>query len=49
MYVGVLVVPEEESEGEERQVIICPLEAGKAGEGDHCDEKFLDVLQHFNS
>ena len=30
-YVGVLVVPEEEGEREERQIVVCPLEAGETG------------------
>jgi len=49
MYIGVLVLPEEESEREERQVVVCSLEAAEAGEDDHGDEEFFDVLQHFNS
>ena len=40
------VLPEEESEGEEGQVVVCTLEAGEAGYDDHCDEKFLYVLDH---
>jgi len=49
MYIGVLVLPEEESEREERQVVVCSLEAAEAGEDDHGDEELFDVLQHFNS
>lgn len=49
MYIGVLVLPKEEGEGEEGQVVVCSLEAAEAGEDDHGDEEFFDVLQHFNS
>lgn len=41
-----LVLPEEEGKGEEGKVVICALEAGEAGEGDHCEEEFFDVLDH---
>lgn len=44
-----LVLPKEEGEGEQRQVVVCSLEAGKAGKDDHAQEELLDVLQHFNS
>lgn len=45
-YIGMLVVPEEEGEGEKGQVVICSLEAGKAGEDDHGEKEFLDMLDH---
>jgi hypothetical protein len=38
IYIGVLVVPKEESKGEERQVIVCSLEAGEAGDDNHGEE-----------
>ena len=43
-----LVVPEEEAEGEERQIVVRSLEAGEAGEADHGEEQLFDVLDHFN-
>ena len=43
-----LVVPEEEGEGEERQIVVCSLETSEAGEADHGEEKLFDVLDHFN-
>jgi hypothetical protein len=42
----VLVLPEEEGEGEEGQVVVRPLEAGEAGERDHRQEELLDMLDH---
>ena len=42
-----LVVPEEEGECEERQVVVCSLEAGEAGEDNHGQEQLLYVLDHF--
>jgi len=42
----VLIFPQEEGKGEERQVVICSLKAGKAGQSDHDYEHFLNVLDH---
>lgn len=41
-----LVLPEEESKGEEGKVVVCALEASEAGEGDHREEELFDVLDH---
>lgn len=41
-----LVLPEEEGKGEERKVVVCALETGETGEGDHREEELLDVLDH---
>ena len=46
MYIWMFILPEEESECEERQVIVCSLEASEARDDDHSDEEFLDVLNH---
>jgi hypothetical protein len=43
----VLVVPEEEGEGEQRQVVVRTLEARETGQGDHRQEQLLYVLDHF--
>ena len=40
------VVPEEEGEGEEGEVVVGSLEAGEAGENDDGEEEFFDVLNH---
>jgi hypothetical protein len=42
----VFVVPEEEGEGEEGQVVVGALETGEAGQRDHHQEEFLHVLDH---
>ena len=41
-----LVVPQEVSEGKERQVVVGSLEAGEAGKNDDGEEEFFDVLDH---
>ena len=41
-----LVLPEEEGEGEKRKVVVRALEAGETSESDHCEEELLDVLDH---
>ena len=48
MYIGVLVVPEEEGECKHGQVVICPLETSEASQDDHRQEEFLYVLDHTN-
>jgi len=46
-YVGVFVVPKEEGEREEREVVVSSLEAREAGQHNHGNEQFLYVLDHF--
>jgi hypothetical protein len=35
MYIRMLILPEEEGEGEEGEIVVGSLETGEAGEGDH--------------
>lgn len=41
-----LIFPKEVGEGKQRKIVICALEAGKAGNDNDGEEEFLDVLQH---
>lgn len=40
------VVPEEKHEGEEREVVVWPLEVGEQRQHDHHHEQFVYVLNH---
>ena len=45
-YIAALEVPEEVGEGEEGEVVVCPLEASKAGDENDSEEELLDVFDH---
>lgn len=48
MYIRLLVLPQEKSESEQRQVVIGPLETGETGQPDNHEEKLLDMFDHLN-
>ena len=43
---NVSVVPEQEDEGEQGQVVVWSFEVGQQGQHDHCHEHFVNVLDH---